>query len=86
MGRPRIEGMDERIISSFIDRNIYSNQKEVISAALRALVREQKMKEASEREGQQFSDETYSAQLNTESNKGTESAAVGNSLRASAAR
>ena len=76
MTRPRIEGMDEKIISSFVDRKIFSNQREVITAALRALVREQKAKEASEREAQAFSDETYKTQLNTELEK--ENASVGN--------
>jgi Arc/MetJ-type ribon-helix-helix transcriptional regulator len=64
MTRPRIEGMDERIINSFLERNIYDNQREVISAALRALVREQKMKEASEMPA--YSDETYAQQLTSE--------------------
>ena len=84
MTRPRIEGMDEKIISSFVDRKIFSNQREVITAALRALVREQKAKEASEREAQAFSDETYKTQLNTELEK--ENASVGNTHRSAAIR
>jgi Arc/MetJ-type ribon-helix-helix transcriptional regulator len=84
MARPRIEGMDEKIISSFVDRKIFSNQREVITAALRALVREQKTKEAAEREGQAFSDETYQAQLNIEVEK--ENASVGNTHRSAAVR
>jgi len=74
MTRPRIEGMDERIINSFLERNIYDNQREVISAALRALVREQKMKEASETPV--YSDETYAQQLTSET--GAQDATVGN--------
>lgn len=66
MTRPRIEGMDEKIVSSFIDRKIFSNQREVITAALKALVREQKAKEAKKRGTPSFSDETYEMQLNTE--------------------
>jgi len=65
MGRPRIEGMDDRIIKSFIDRGIFSKPGEVVSAALRALIREQKAKEAAERK-RAYSDSTYSAQLETE--------------------
>lgn len=84
MTRPRIEGMDEKIISSFVDRKIFSNQREVITAALRALVREQKAKEALEREAQAFSDETYKTQLNTELEK--ENASVGNTHRSAAIR
>ena len=84
MTRPRIEGMDEKIISSFVDRKIFSNQREVITAALRALVREQKAKEASEREAQAFSDETYETQLNSELEK--ENASVGNTHRSAAVR
>jgi Arc/MetJ-type ribon-helix-helix transcriptional regulator len=84
MARPRIEGIDEKIISSFVDRKIFSNQREVITAALRALVREQKAKEASEREAQAFSDETYKTQLNTELEK--ENASVGNTHRSAAVR
>jgi len=84
MARPRIEGMDEKIISSFVDRKIFSNQREVITAALRALVREQKIKEATEREDQTFSDETYQEQLNTEVEN--ENASVGNTRRSAAVR
>jgi Arc/MetJ-type ribon-helix-helix transcriptional regulator len=84
MTRPRIEGMDEKIISSFVDRKIFPNQREVITAALRALVREQKIKEAHERENQAFSDETYKAQLNTEVEN--ENASVGNTRRSAAVR
>jgi Arc/MetJ-type ribon-helix-helix transcriptional regulator len=84
MTRPRIEGMDEKIISSFVDRKIFSSQREVITAALRALVREQKTKEASEREAQAFSDETYKTQLSTELEN--ENASVGNTRRSAALR
>ena len=84
MPRPRIEGMDERIISSFLERKIFPNQREVITAALRALVREQKMKEAAERNEQTFSDETYSDQLSAEVEN--ENATVGYTHRPSAAR
>lgn len=83
MARPRIEGIDEKIISSFLDRKIFSNQREVITAALRALVREQKMKEASERD-QTFSDESYKAQLQNEEESGN--APVGNMHRSAAVR
>jgi Arc/MetJ-type ribon-helix-helix transcriptional regulator len=76
--------MDEKIISSFVDRKIFPNQREVITAALRALVREQKIKEAHERENQAFSDETYKAQLNTEVEN--ENASVGNTRRSAAVR
>ncbi|MGZ3699753.1 MAG: hypothetical protein ACXWP5_16600 [Bdellovibrionota bacterium] len=50
--------MDERIIDSFIKRGIYANQREVISAALRALVKEQKSRESSQRTAL-YSDSTY---------------------------
>jgi Arc/MetJ-type ribon-helix-helix transcriptional regulator len=64
MPRPRIEGMDEGIIESFLSRKIYSSQKEVISEALKALVREQKQKEtAAAQEDSQYGDETYSQQI-----------------------
>ena len=85
MARPRIEGMDQRIIDSFIEREIFSNQREVITAALKALVREQKNKEAVVREDkQEFSDEIYSSQLTTEAE--SENAPVGNTRRSSATR
>ena len=85
MARPRIEGMDAKIISSFLERKIFSNQREVITAALRALVREQKMKEAVERENKQtFSDETYLTQLKTE--VGNENAEMGYSSRSAKTR
>lgn len=86
MPRPRIEGMDERIISSFLERKIFPSQREVISAALRALVREQKMKEAAAREGKQtFSDGTYLAQLNINARE-EHATAVGHTGRSSTAR
>lgn len=85
MSRPRIEGMDERIIESFISRNVYSNQREVISAALRALVREQKIKDAMKRKSnQEFTDETYISQIQNEVEK--ENASVGNTHRSTTIR
>ena len=83
MARPRIEGMDEKIIDSFLDRKIFSNQKEVVSAALRALVREQKVKEALERGDQNYSDEAYSSQID---GKKDSNVSVGNLVRPSATR
>ncbi len=82
MGRPRIEGMDEKIIASFIERKIYANQREVISSALRALVKEQKMKEAAERQNPEYTDATYGAQLDDEEGN----AEMGNSRRRATAR
>jgi len=84
MTRPRIEGMDEKIMASFIERNIYSSSKEVISAALRALVREQKQKEAQERESQAFLDETYALQFDDQ--EGKENETMGNLVRQTAVR
>lgn len=83
MARPRIEGMDEKIIDSFIDRKIFTNQKEVVSAALRALVREQKAREALERGEQRYTDEFYSSQLDSE-REANES--MGNLVRKTAER
>ena len=67
MPRPRIEGMDDRIIASFVSRKIYASSKDVIHAALKALLREQMQRESAERmNGPSFSDETYSMQLEAE--------------------
>ncbi len=66
MPRPRIEGMDERIVESFVSRGIYPSQKIVIHEALKSLVREQKRKEAAECGRQaDYSESTYSAQLSS---------------------
>jgi Arc/MetJ-type ribon-helix-helix transcriptional regulator len=46
MARPRIAGSDERIIQGFLSRRIYATQADVIRAALKALVTEQKQKDA----------------------------------------
>lgn len=59
MARPRIAGIDERIIESFITRKIYASQKEVLHQALKALVREQQMKEAETL----YTDDTYRLQI-----------------------
>ena len=59
MARPRIVGIDEKIIESFVVRKIYASQKEVLHHALKALVREQQTKEAAE----PYSNETYAIQL-----------------------
>lgn len=59
MARPRIAGIDEKIIESFISRKIYGSQKEVLHQALRALVKEQQMKEAAVL----YVDDTYALQL-----------------------
>jgi Arc/MetJ-type ribon-helix-helix transcriptional regulator len=67
MPRPRIEGMDEKIILSFIERGIYKSQKDVLSAALRALVKEQKFKEASiQSQEAPYTESTYEMQLGQE--------------------
>ena len=54
--------MNKKIIKSFIERGIYKKKADVIKAALRALVREQIAKEATERL-QNYSDETYRQQF-----------------------
>jgi Arc/MetJ-type ribon-helix-helix transcriptional regulator len=76
--------MDERIIRSFVDRGIYSSSKDVISAALKALVREQRGKEAVQRQ-QTFSDDTYRQQLEEES-EGSRHASLGHMGRRAKAR
>lgn len=50
LGEREIKDIEERIIEAFIEREIYKNREEVISEALKLLVKEQKKKEASERE------------------------------------
>lgn len=56
--------MDDRIITSFVSRGIYASKKDVITAALKALVKEQMQKEAADRGSDQtYSDETYSNQI-----------------------
>jgi Arc/MetJ-type ribon-helix-helix transcriptional regulator len=85
MARPRIEGMEARIVDSFVSRGIFTNQREVISAALRALVREQKAQEASQRNNDpSYQDSTYEAQL--ESPAENKNASVGRVGRSSTAR
>ena len=86
MARPRIEGMDERIIESFISRQIYSSHKEVIHSALMALVKQQQIKEAAQRaEEPLYDDSTYASQLETlETEESNES--VGNLARQAATR
>lgn len=85
MARPRIDGLDQRIIASFIDRGIFATQKEVISAGLRALVREQKAQEALARGGNPpYEDSTYLEQLNTTVEP--ENASMGHLDRQSTAR
>ena len=46
MVKPRIKGADERIIQAFLKRKIFKNKAELVSAAIRALVREQMQKDA----------------------------------------
>ncbi|MEN0059125.1 MAG: hypothetical protein AAGB31_09855 [Bdellovibrio sp.] len=62
--RPRVAGMDERIIQAFIERGLFKNQNEVVSAALKALVREQRQTD-SERQNQESlsGQSTYDMQL-----------------------
>ncbi len=76
MPRPRIEGFDEKLIAGFIERGIYKNQKEVISAALRLLAEHHMQLEST----QAYTDETYQQQL------GDANAAVGNLARQTAVR
>jgi len=41
--------MNKKYIQSFIDRGIYTNEEEVITAALKALIKQQIKKEAEKR-------------------------------------
>lgn len=56
--RPRVAGMDERIIQAFLERGIYKNQNEVVSAALRALVKEQRRIDADRQNVESLADQT----------------------------
>lgn len=49
--RPRIEGFEEQVINSFLDRGIFKNEVEVIRAALALLV-DERIKFESEQETQ----------------------------------
>lgn len=80
MPRPRIEGFEEKIIQGFIERGIFKNQKEVISAALRLLA-EHQMELESINQVLTYTDQTYSAQLNQQTHEEEENAAVGNLAR-----
>lgn len=79
MPRPRIEGFDEKLIAGFIERGLYKNQKEVVSAALRLLAERHMELEAKETSG--YTDETYEQQLRSGDN-----AAVGHLARKTAVR
>lgn len=62
--RPRVAGMDERIIQAFIERGLFKNQNEVVSAALKALVREQRQKDSERQNEESLADQTtYEMQL-----------------------
>jgi Arc/MetJ-type ribon-helix-helix transcriptional regulator len=80
MPRPRIDGFDEKLIASFIERGLYKNQKEVVSAALRLLAEHQMEVEAAAN-ATTYTDDTYAQQLEESSN-----AAVGNLARQTAVR
>lgn len=66
MPRPRIEGFDEKLIAGFIERGLYKSQKDVISAAVRLLAEHHMELEAKAQND--YSDETYSQQLEAPSN------------------
>nr|BFD69051.1 hypothetical protein HAGR004_40730 [Bdellovibrio sp. HAGR004]BFD69116.1 hypothetical protein HAGR004_41380 [Bdellovibrio sp. HAGR004] len=62
--RPRVAGMDEKIIQAFIERGLFKNQNEVVSAALRALVREQRQMDSERQNEESLADQTtYDMQL-----------------------
>ena len=61
MPRPRIDGFDEKLISSFIERGLYRNQKDVISAAIRLLAEHHMELEATVASA--YTDNTYAQQL-----------------------
>ncbi len=64
MSRPRIENFDEKIIDSFIERGFYKTKSELISAALWALVREQRQKDAERQNLESTSDDSvYNSQF-----------------------
>jgi Arc/MetJ-type ribon-helix-helix transcriptional regulator len=86
MPRPRIDGVDERIIESFISRGIYSSQKEVIHEALRALVKEQKRKEADQQNSEEYSESTYTTQLTSLEESKKPHASMGHMARKTAVR
>ena len=79
MPRPRIEGFDEKLIAGFIERGLFKNQKEVVSAALRLLAEHQM--ELESKLATNYADETYSQQLEDHDNE-----AVGNLVRKTATR
>lgn len=79
MPRPRIEGFDEKLIAGFIERGLFKNQKEVVSAALRLLAEHQMEVEA--KTASDYTDETYEQQLRDGDN-----AAVGHMVRKTAVR
>lgn len=60
--------MNDRIINVFLEKNLYKNKEEVISKALKLLVKEQIKNEQSENK-QKFNDETYLLQLNNKFKK-----------------
>ncbi len=62
--RPRVAGMDERIIQAFLERGLFKNQNEVVSAALKALVREQRQADSERQNVESLADHTtYEMQL-----------------------
>ena len=64
MPRPRIEGFDEKVIQGFIDRGIYRNQKEVLTAAIRLLAEHHLSLSA--KDDVAFTDDAYLNQLTVE--------------------
>jgi Arc/MetJ-type ribon-helix-helix transcriptional regulator len=82
MPRPRIEGFEEKVVQGFIDRGIFKNQKEVITAAIRLLAEHHIA--LSSKDDVQFTDDTY---LNQLASGGEEiNAAVGHMVSRSKAR
>lgn len=72
--RPRVAGMDEKIIQAFIERGLFKNQNEVVSAALRALVREQRQMDAERQNEESLADQaTYDMQLEGHENAADDS-------------
>jgi Arc/MetJ-type ribon-helix-helix transcriptional regulator len=56
--------MDERIIQAFLERGFFKNQNEVVSAALKALVREQRQADSEMQNEESLADQaTYEMQL-----------------------
>jgi len=63
MARPRLKLTSEKIVRMFLDRRIFESQADVIDAGLRALVREQMLKEAEQQGKESIAESMVGAQL-----------------------